>query len=134
MKTTTDNQQKKSPIMFLKYGSNEKGQHFETVIQRMPDGKKEVIARVFKEWDVENKKTKYIARDISGKEIFSGHNLYALEKEFIEKAKAEKAVEEKNVPELTQENPKNEKENELKEIRVNKQQNKEQEKENGIER
>ncbi|MBI4946490.1 MAG: hypothetical protein HY840_08830 [Bacteroidetes bacterium] len=74
-------------IVFIEYSTAEKGQHFMAVMQT-EDGKRQVIARFFREWDAENKKMKYTAKDREGKEIFpADFNLYALKKKFIEKAK-----------------------------------------------
>jgi hypothetical protein len=88
---TTNQKQQSSPayskVVFIEYASAKKGQHFITVMGR-PDGRKQIIGRIFKEYDKENKKYMYTAADREGKSLFeSTPNLYELKKQFIENEK-----------------------------------------------
>lgn len=117
----TKNNQQKSDAVFLKYGTVGKGQHLMSVLQRMPDGTKKIIAKIFRDWSQEDKRYNYIAKDNSGKEVFTPTpNLWELEKQFTEKIASEKSLVEKNIPDIKQEEPVKEKtprEKELKEVR-----------------
>jgi len=75
---------KKGKTVFVEYSSYEKGQHFMTVVQTK-DYKRIIIGRVYKVYDKENKKTKYLATDFFGNQIFKDTNeLTALKQKFIE--------------------------------------------------
>ncbi len=78
---------KKDQTVFIEYGTTEKGQHFMTVMQN-GNGQRKIIARVFREYDQENKKTKYIAKDHQGNQIFADiPDLMGLKKKFVENGK-----------------------------------------------
>jgi len=78
---------KKDQTVFIEYSSTEKGQHFMTVMQN-GNGQRKIIARVFREYDQENKKTKYVAKDHQGNQIFADiPDLMSLKKKFAEKGK-----------------------------------------------
>lgn len=75
---------KKSKTVFIEYSSYNKGQHFMTVVQTQ-DHKRIIIGRVYKEYDKENKKTKYYATDFEGNQVFKDTTeLYVLKQKFIE--------------------------------------------------
>ena len=78
---------KKDQTVFIEYSSTEKGQHFMTVMQN-GNGQRKIIARVFREYNQENKKTKYIAKDHQGNQIFADiPDLMSLKKKFVENGK-----------------------------------------------
>jgi len=75
---------KKGKTVFVEYSSYEKGQHFMTVVQTK-DHKRIIIGRIYKVYDKENKKTKYLATDFAGNQIFKDTNeLTTLKQKFIE--------------------------------------------------
>ena len=77
----------KSKTVFIEYSTAEKGQHFMTVMQN-EQGKRQIIGRVFREYDKENKKMNYTAKDWAGNEIFADtKDLYAIKKKFTENGK-----------------------------------------------
>ena len=89
MTTQNTNSQNRKPKMknlaFIEYPKWEKGQHFLTVMEPTPDGKRKIGARVYKEYDKEKKQCIYTAKDKEGKEIYPpDNNLYALKKKFID--------------------------------------------------
>lgn len=73
---------------FVEYDkTDELHPYFMTVMQNM-DGKRKIAAHIYREYDKENKKWKFTAKDREGKEIFpADFNLFALKKKFIEAAK-----------------------------------------------
>lgn len=74
-------------IVFIEYSSNKPGQHFMTVMKNV-DGKRRIIGRIFREYDPENKKTVYTARDWAGNPVFQDiPDLTSLKKSFIEHSK-----------------------------------------------
>jgi len=126
----------KEKTVFIEYSSSEKGQHFMTVIQ-LANGKKNIIGRIYKEYDKENKKMNYIAHDWAGNQVFADtHDLFTLKKKFVESGKYMIQTipnkhfqnEEKDVETYSE---KTERENDIQEIRERKTS---QEKEHEIER
>jgi hypothetical protein len=128
---TTQNTDTKKPRMknlaFIEYPKWEKGQHFLTVMEPTPDGKRKIGARVYKEYDKEKKQWIYTAKDKEGKETYPpDNNLYVLKKKFIEKVQQ---ITQSLVPEkMTSDQPEADKvmeqahrEHELKETREEKQ-------------
>lgn len=106
----TKTQNRYSPaeqVVFVEYSSAEKGQHFMTVMGK-ENGRRKIVARIFREFDTVEKKMKYTAKDREGIEMFSDFNLYAMKKTFVDKAKElakempapEKSVQEKNIPKV----------------------------------
>lgn len=65
----------KSKTVFIEYSSAKKGQHFMTVVQTL-DHDRVIIGRIYREYQPETEKTRYIACDFTGKEIFD--NTYDL--------------------------------------------------------
>jgi hypothetical protein len=59
----------KGKIVFLEYTTFKKGQHFMSVSWN-EKGYHKVIARIYKAYDLENKKVKYYALDASGNQIY----------------------------------------------------------------
>ncbi len=134
MKTQTN-----SKTVFIEYSTAVKGQHFMTVMQN-EHGKRQIIGRVFRDWDKDNKKMNYTARDWAGNEIFADtKDLYAIKKKFIENGKVMAQTIPSDHPhnkeediELNTENSEgSERGNEVKEIRERKTSK---EKEQGMER
>ena len=85
----TKNQNRKNPaeqVVFVEYSTAEKGQHFMTVMGK-ENGRRKIVARIFKEFDTVEKKFRYTAKDREGQEMFSDFNLYAMKKSFIDHAK-----------------------------------------------
>jgi hypothetical protein len=75
---------KKSKTVFVEYSYASKGQHFMTVVQNM-DHKRIIIGRIFREYDPEAKKTKYLATDYAGNQVFADYkDLTAIKKQYIE--------------------------------------------------
>ena len=87
---STNPQNLKRPFdktVFVEYSSNKPGQHFITVIKTV-DGKRRIIGRIFREYDKENKKASYVARDWSGTQVFQDiPDLPSIKKNFIEHGK-----------------------------------------------
>jgi len=78
---------KKSKTVFIEYSSSAKGQHFITVMQNT-DGQRQIIGRIFREYDEENKKPRYRAEDWAGNAVFVDiKELPELKKKFIEHGK-----------------------------------------------
>ena len=78
---------KEGKTVFIEYSTAEKGQHFMTVVQTM-DHKRQIIGRIYREYDKEKSKTNYTARDWAGNEVFKDtHDLSILKKKFIENGK-----------------------------------------------
>jgi hypothetical protein len=78
---------KKGKTVFVEYSSANKGQHFMTVVQTI-DHKRIIIGRIFREYDQETKKAKYLATDFAGIQVFADDkDLYSLKKHFIENGK-----------------------------------------------
>jgi len=104
-----------SRVVFIEYASTKKpGQHFLTVMTTV-DRKKQIIGRMFKEYDKETKKYKYNAVDREGNALFEPtQNLYELKKQFIANEKT-LAVSQNSVEKDAIENPS--REGELKEVR-----------------
>jgi len=74
----------KSKTVFVEYSSHKPGQHFMTVMQTK-DHKRIIIGRIYRAYDSETKKTKYIATDVVGNQIFGDINdLSELKKNYIE--------------------------------------------------
>ena len=78
---------KKEKTIFIEYSTSEIGQHFMTVMQ-YGNGQRKIIGRVYREYDKENNKIKYIATDHKGSPIFlDSVGLTELKKKFVEKGK-----------------------------------------------
>lgn len=79
---------KTSKVFFVEYSTWNKGQHFITAMLKI-NGKKYVIGRIFREYDAENKKIKYYAKDRDGNQVFADtQNLTNLKKKFVEHGKS----------------------------------------------
>jgi hypothetical protein len=73
--------------VFVEYSTTEKGQHFMTVIQTM-DHKRQIIGRIYREYDKENKRANYKATDWEGNQIFVDvKDLPTIKKKYIESGK-----------------------------------------------
>jgi len=73
--------------VFIEYSSSEKGQHFMTVVQ-VTNGNRQIIGRIYREYDKENKKTNYHAVDWAGTPVFVDFkDLSVLKQKFIENGK-----------------------------------------------
>lgn len=78
---------KEGKTVFIEYSTAEKGQHFMTVVQTM-DHKRQIIGRIYREYDKEKGKSIYTANDWEGNPIFKDtHDLTSLKKKFIENGK-----------------------------------------------
>lgn len=78
---------KKEKTIFIEYSTSEIGQHFMTIIQFV-NGQRKIIGRVYRQYDKENNKTKYLATDHTGSPIFlDTAGLTDLKREFVEKGK-----------------------------------------------
>ena len=76
-----------SRLIVMHYLSAEKGQHSYTVLYRNDNGTKQVIGRIYREYDPIAKKITYHAKDWQGNEIFTPtQNLYEVKKQFKENA------------------------------------------------
>lgn len=74
----------KNKTVFIEYSSNAPGQHFMTVMGYV-NGQRRIIGKIFKEYDTENKKMVYTAKDASNNSVFSEvPDLMTLKKRFIE--------------------------------------------------
>jgi len=105
-------------VVFIEYSTTQKGQHFMTVMGK-ENGRRKIVARIFREFDPVEKKMKYTAKDREGIEMFSDFNLYAMKKTFVDKAKElAKAIPapEKNAPVFRQPEQKVEEKGEKKTI------------------
>lgn len=106
MKTQPQNQTEKIPslrMMFLEYDYFRKGQHFISVLVKTPETKlPKVVARIFREFNPELKKTIYTAKNSLGENLFSPtENLYLLKKDLkenVQQLAQEVSAAEKNVP------------------------------------
>ena len=77
----------KSKTVFIEYSTVEKGQHFMTVMQTM-DHRRQIIGRIYREYDNENKKAVYKATDFEGNEIFADtKDLVSIKKKYVESGK-----------------------------------------------
>lgn len=111
----------KNKTVFIEYSSNAPGQHFMTVMGYV-NGQRRIIGKIFKEYDTENKKMVYTAKDASNNSVFSEvPDLMTLKKRFIEHNQTltqfiPKGTEQKEteLPELE------DRENDLKQIREQK--------------
>jgi hypothetical protein len=75
---------KRSKTVFIEYSSSEKGQHFMTVVQ-ITDRERQIIGRIFRDYDNDSKKTQYRAVDWAGNQVFvDTKDISALKKNFIE--------------------------------------------------
>lgn len=73
--------------VFIEYSSSEKGQHFMTVVQ-VTNGNRQIIGRIYREYNKENKKTNYHAVDWAGNPVFVDFKeLSVLKQKFIENGK-----------------------------------------------
>ena len=78
---------RKGKTVFIEYSTADKGQHFMTVMQ-IGEGKRQIIGRVYRDYDKEKKKMIYAAKDWSGHEVFPGtDDIYTLKKKFVESGK-----------------------------------------------
>jgi len=128
---------KKEKTIFIEYSTSEIGQHFMTVMQN-GNGQRKIIGRVYRQYNKENNKTKYIATDHTGSPIFlDTAGLTDLKRKFVEKGKdMAYAIPDnpnhQHLKDLDQADSENaDREKELKEIR---EKNTEKDKEQGIER
>jgi hypothetical protein len=70
--------------VFVEYSSYKPGQHFITVIETL-NHKRIIVGRIYREYDKGTGKSKYIAQDFAGNQIFADTNeLSAIKKKFIE--------------------------------------------------
>jgi|GEM_PF-1438920 len=58
-----------SKTVFIEYSSARKGQHFMTVVQTL-NHDRVIIGRIYREYNPETQKSKYMACDFTGKQIF----------------------------------------------------------------
>ncbi len=125
MKNTSNKQQQKSDLIFHEYDTAAPGQHSIAVLQRQANGKKEMIARIYRSWDEKNGKFLYTAKDVGNKPLFDPtHNLFALKKQFREQLRAEKSLQQET-PAVEQDAPeKSQKQRDLAEVREKKGQDK----------
>lgn len=73
-----------SKTVFIEYSSSDKGQHFMTVVQNK-NHQRIIIGRIYREYDKETKKTKYLATDFAGNQVFVDYkDLSAIKKQFVE--------------------------------------------------
>ena len=78
----------KSKTVFIEYSTANKGQHFMTVMQNT-NGQRNVIGRIYREYDKENKKTTYKATDSKGNQVFANFSeLRDIKKQFIENGRS----------------------------------------------
>ncbi|MBC7865765.1 MAG: hypothetical protein IAF38_22520 [Bacteroidia bacterium] len=72
-------------IKFLEFSRNNSNQHFITVLGEKQG---EVLGRIFREYDKENKRMKYFAKDINGDPMFPEEfSLKGLKRLFIQKSR-----------------------------------------------
>ncbi|TAL60527.1 MAG: hypothetical protein EPN85_07030 [Bacteroidetes bacterium] len=84
-----------SKVVLMEYLSAGKGQHSYTVLYRNDDGSKQLLGRIYREYNPDMKRNIYSIKDPQGNLLFdSTENLYQLKKEI--KAKAEEIV--KSIP------------------------------------
>ncbi|MEO5643900.1 MAG: hypothetical protein ABIQ40_18675 [Bacteroidia bacterium] len=75
MNTEKEKSQSQGKTIFIKYSNWKKGQHFETVLQSMPDEKKKVlIGRIYLE--IEGNQKTYTAKSADGREVLHVSDSY----------------------------------------------------------
>ena len=126
----------KPKTVFIEYSTANKGQHFMTVMQNI-NGQRNVIGRIYREYDKENKTTTYKATDSRGNQVFvDTPDLRGLKKQFIENGRSLSDV----IPDQTfnqevkEVGPRSEKPERGKELKEVRKKSAEKDKEQGIDR